>query len=343
MRLSDSKLARLMLFSMALLLMTFANGAFALTIKLGTVAPEGSQWHRALMEMAQEWRDISNGKINVQIYPGGVAGDDPDLIRKMRIGQIQSAALATSGIAYIYPDITALTFPNNIQTDGELKYVIEKVRPFYEQEIYKKGFKVICWSNAGWVHFFSKDPIATPDDMKKQKLFFWGSEPIYFDLLKKSGFDPIPLSLTDLLPGLQTGLVTAFASPPQVALAFQWYPLALNMCALRWQPLPGVVVVSVRAWEQIPENMRPQLEKSASKLGARLWKESIKIDDESISVMVEHGLKINPVSSEALSQWEKLINNVGLPIFLGRRFSKESYDNVQSALKEYRDQKKDTK
>ena len=308
-------------------------------IKLGTVAPDGSQWHSALKKLAQEWKDLSDGKVVIQIYAGGIAGDDPDLIRKMRIGQLHAAALATSGIAYIYPDITALTFPNNIKTDEELAYVIKKVGPFYEEEIYKKGFKILCWSNAGWVHFFSKKPVITPDDMRKQKLFFWGSESNYFDLLKKSGFNPVPLSVTDLLPSLQTGLVTAFASPPQAALAFQWYALTLNMCSLRWQPLPGVVVMTDKAWEQIPEKLRPEFEKRATRIGTKIWNESVNLDNESIEVMKKHDLKVHPITPEALSAWEKLIDDVGAPVLVGHRFTHETFNKINAALKEYREQK----
>ena len=314
---------------------------YAQVIKLGTVAPDGSQWHKALKELAQEWKDLSDGKIVIQIYAGGIAGDDPDLIRKMRIGQLQAAALATSGISYIYPDITALTFPNNIRTDEELRYVIKQVGPFYEKQIYEKGFKILCWTNAGWVHFFSKSPVVTPDDLRKQKLFFWGSESNYFELLKKSGFNPVPLSVTDLLPSLQTGLVTAFASPPQAALAFQWYSLAPNMCSLRWQPLPGVVVMTDKAWEQIPEKLRPEFKKRAARIGARIWNESVKLDNESIEVMKKHDLKVSSMTSKAQAEWEKLINDVGAPVLVGHRFSREAFDKINKVLKEYREQKID--
>jgi len=175
--------------------------------------------------------------------------------------------------------------------------------------------------------------------MREQKLFFWGSESIVFELMKKSGFNPVPLSITDLLPSLQTGLVTAFAAPPQAALAFQWYPLALNMCSLRWQPLPGVVVITSKAWEKIPINFRPKFEKCAAKLGERIWNESVKLDNESISVMQKHNLKVNEVTPEALSEWNKLILDVAYPVFIDRRFSKEVFDKIQAALKEYRSKK----
>jgi TRAP-type transport system periplasmic protein len=324
----------------ALFTLLSINNSYSQIIKLATLAPEGSQWHRALKEMAQEWRDISGGKIILRIYPGGVAGDDSDVIRKMRIGQLQAAALATSGIAYIYPNITALTFPNNIKTNDELKYVIDKTSPFFEEQILKKGFRILCWSNAGWVYFFSKKPVIIPNDLKQQKLFFWGSDTVYMDLMKKAGFNPIQLSITDLLTGLQTGLVSAFAATPQAALGFQWYSLAPNMCSLRWQPLPAVIIMTNRAWKKIPKHLRPELIISLDKLRIKIWTDVIKLDDESIIAMKKHGLKINQVTPKAVAEWQKLINEVARPVFVGHRFSKHVFEKIQDALTEYRNMNK---
>ena len=310
--------------------------ARAQIIKLATLAPKGSQWYNALMEATQELQKASNGKIKFRIYPGGVAGDAPVMIRKMRIGQLQGAALTSSGMAYVYPDMTALTFPNNIKTENELKYVLKKVGPYFEKEVYKKGFKILNWNNAGWVHFFSKTPVITPNDMKKQKLFFWGSEARYVELLKNSGFHPVPLSLTDLLPGLQTGLVTAFAASPTAALAFQWYSHAPNMCGLRWQPLPAMVVITKKAWEKIPKDIQPILEKSMKKLSAKLWMNSMKIENDAIKAMKKHGLKVHPLTPSAKAEWQKLIKDKAYPLFVGHRFSKEAFEKIQAALKEYR-------
>jgi len=331
---------KILFWAFSLFFILSGGNAYAQVIKLGTLAPKGTPWYNALKEAAQEWRELSNGKIKVRIYPGGVAGDDPDMIRKMRIGQLHAAAITTAGMAYIYPDITALTFPNNIKTNDGLKYVIEKVGPYYEKQILARGFKVLSWNNAGWVHFFSKTPVVTPNDMRKQKLFFWGSEPIYVEALKKSGFHPVPLSLTDLMPSLQTGLVSAFAASPQAALAFQWYPLAPNMCGLRWQPLPAMVVITKRKWMQLPAELRPALAKSMAKLSAKLWGKIIELENDALNAMKKHGLKVNPVPPEAMTEWQKIIKDKAFPVFVGHRFSSEIFDKIQAALKEYREQEK---
>jgi len=305
-------------------------------IKLGTVAPEGSPWHETLVEVAQKWKALSNGRVTVRIYAGGVAGDDADMLRKIRIGQLHATALTTVTLIDIVPDIEAISFPMSVRTDGEFDYVIAKLGPEFEARLAKKGFKVLTWSSAGWAHFFTKEPVITPEDMKKRKLFMWGSDTTYLELLKASGFNPVPLAITDLLPSLQTGLVDAFAAPPTAALAFQWFALAPHMTDFRWQPLPGTTVVSMRQWNRIPADLRPKLEEVARQAGARLQKRIRELEQEALTAMKDHGLTVHPVSEEAEEQWRTLVREKGYPVFVGPRFSKEMFNTVRRLLDEYR-------
>ena len=305
-------------------------------IKLGTVAPDGSPWHETLLEVAQQWKALSNGRVTVRIYAGGVAGDDSDMLRKIRIGQLHATALTTVTLIDIVPDIEAISFPMSVQTDGEFDYVIEKLGPEFEARLAEKGFKVLTWSCAGWAHFFTKEPVVTPEDMKKRKLFMWGSDTTYLELLKVSGFHPVPLAITDLLPSLQTGLVDAFAAPPTAALAFQWFALAPHMTDFRWQPLPGTTVVSMRQWNKIPADLQPKLEAVARQAGARLQKRIRELEQEALTAMKDHGLTVHAVSEEAEEQWRTLVREKGHPVFVGPRFSKEMFNTVRSLLDEYR-------
>ncbi|RLB96347.1 MAG: C4-dicarboxylate ABC transporter substrate-binding protein [Deltaproteobacteria bacterium] len=318
------------------LLVLMVTPAFSQVIKLGTVAPEGSPWHEAMLEVAQKWKRLSGSKVTLRIYAGGVAGDEEDMLRKIRIGQLHATALTSGTLRTIVPDIEVISFPMLIQTDGEFDYIIEKLGPEFEARLAKKGFKVLSWTTTGWVHFFTKQPVITPDDLKKGKLFFWGSDTTYVQLLKKSGFNPVPLAITDLLPSLQTGLVRSFAAPPTAALCFQWFALAPNMTNLRWQPLAGTTIVSLKQWNKIPANLRPQLENVARKVGIRLRKRIRKLEKDAIAAMKKHGLAVHPVSREVKEQWKKLVREKGYPVFVGPRFSKEMFDTVCSMLDEYR-------
>jgi TRAP-type C4-dicarboxylate transport system substrate-binding protein len=258
------------------------------------------------------------------------------MLRKIRIGQLHATALTSSTLVDIVPDLEAITLPMLIETDGELDYVIEKLGPDFEARLAEKGFKVLNWSSAGWVHFFSKEPVTTPADMKKRKLFFWGSDTVYVELLKKWGFNPVPLAITDLLPSLQTGLVDAFPAPPAAALAFQWFALAPNMTDFLWQPLPGTTVISMRQWNRIPADLRPSLEEAARDIGTRLQERIRKLEIEAIEVMKEHGLVIHSVPPAVVEEWKKLMQEEGYPVFVGPRISPEMFDKVRKVLEEYR-------
>ncbi len=310
--------------------------AFSQVIKLGTVAPEGSPWHETLMEVAQRWKELSGGQVTVRIYAGGVAGDEKDMLRKIRIGQLHATALTTVTLIDIVPDIEAISFPMLVRTDGEFDYVIEKLGPEFEARLAKKGFKVLTWSTTGWVHFFTKEPVITPNDMKKRRLFLWGWDTTYMELVKASGFNPVPLAITDLLPSLQTGLVDSFAAPPAAALSFQWFAFAPHMTDLRWQPLPATTVVSMKQWNRIPAGLRAQLETAARQAGTRLQKRIRTLEQEAVTAMKNHGLMIHPVSPEVEKQWAVLVREKGYPAFVGPRFSKKMFDRVRSVLDEYR-------
>lgn len=318
------------------LLVFGVSPTFSQVIKLGTVAPEGSPWHETLMEVAQRWKELSGGQVTVRIYAGGVAGDEKDMLRKIRIGQLHATALTTVTLIDIVPDIEAISFPMLVRTDGEFDYVIEKLGPEFEARLAEKGFKVLTWSTTGWVHFFTKEPVITPNDMKKRRLFLWGSDTTYMELVKASGFNPVPLAITDLLPSLQTGLVDSFAAPPAAALSFQWFAFAPHMTDLRWQPLPATTVVSMKQWNRIPAGLRPLLETAARQAGTRLQKRIRTLEKEAVMAMKNHGLTIHPVSPEVEEQWAMLAREKGYPAFVGPRFSKKMFDSVRSVLDEYR-------
>jgi TRAP-type C4-dicarboxylate transport system substrate-binding protein len=329
------KTALILLAALAVFVSPLSAGA--LTVKLGTVAPEGSPWHDALLEIASDWQRISGGKVKVRIYPGGVAGDEPDLLRKIRIGQLHAAALTKSGLFTLAPEIDLVSFPLMLRTDDELDVLLEKVGPEIEATLEEKGFKVLNWSRAGWVYFFSKEPVHMPEDLKRQKLFFWGSDTEYLELIKRAGFQPVPLAINDLLPSLQTGLVNAFAAPPVAALSFQWFALTENMTDLRWQPLPGATLISMKTWRKIPDDLKPQLEKAALDVGRRLWGRIGELNDEALKVMEEHGLKINRVSPEGEEYWKThFYREGGGSEFIDRRYGREAYERIESILEEYR-------
>lgn len=309
--------------------------AEALTVKLGSLAPSGSPWDKGLRQIAAEWSSISNGKVVLKIYPGGIVGDEADMLRKMRIGQLNAAGITGVGLCRIFSGILAVQLPLLVRTDEELFYVLDKMKPDFEKRLEAKGFKILIWSKVGWVHFFSKKPVVRPDDLKDQKMFIYAGDADGVLAWKDAGFHPVPLSPTDIMSSLQSEMVEAFSATPLAAASYQWFAFAKNMCGMKWAPLIGGVVINTRTWKRIPSSQRPVFMEAARKIALKLQAETDKADEQAIVVMKQHGLVINPVSSDVEAQWKAGVQNAFTKL-AGRSFDKVSYEKVKQHLKIFR-------
>ena len=197
--------------------------AEAVTLKIATLAPVGSPWVESLRRLSAEWDRISQGRVNLKIYPGGIAGEEADMIRKMRIGQLAGAALTQLGLGLLDSAILALSTPFLIQEEGELDYVMKRAKPYFESRLADKGYRLFAFSKAGWVHFFGREPLIFPEDLKRLKLGVPAGDAAFVETWRRIGFNVFSLPFGDLLVGLQAGMIDAFYAPPVVAASFQWF------------------------------------------------------------------------------------------------------------------------
>ena len=192
------KLFTLILLCM-LLIMVSPLFAAPVIIKVGSSAPTGSPWDITLKKIAAEWKAATGGKVQMKIYPGGITGNEPDMIRKMRFNSLQGATLTSIGLNLIATDVMSLSIPFLIRNDREFQYVLSKVEPYLLEKMEKDGFQLITWTMAGWVYFFSKEGITTPRELKKLKLAAGESDPANEQAWKSLGFDIIQVSAIRLL------------------------------------------------------------------------------------------------------------------------------------------------
>jgi TRAP-type C4-dicarboxylate transport system substrate-binding protein len=304
-------------------------------IKMATIAPEGSSWHRVLLDMGKEWKRVSGGKVTLRIYPGGVVGDEEAMLRKMRVGQLQAAAISGLGLTFLDRSFYALHVPMMFASEEEFDYARSKLSPKLEKILEKKGFIVLNWGDAGWVHFFAKDPFTHPSEMKPMKLYLGAGDAMLTQLYKEAGFRPVPISIVDMLPSLQTGLVEAFNSVPLAALAFQWFALAPNMADLNWSFLSGATVIDKRAWMKIPEELRPKILKVSRDASKRLRREIRTLNENAVKAMVENGLKVNHISPSVEAEWRKLVEDI-YPQIRGKIVPADVFDEVRMYRDEFR-------
>jgi TRAP-type C4-dicarboxylate transport system substrate-binding protein len=318
-----------------LLLTVFVAGALpGLTIKLGSLAPVASPWDVGLRRMAGEWEKLSDGRITVKIYSGGIAGDESDMVRKIRIGALNAAAITVSGLQGIFKGAKTLSYPLLLRNDDELAYVLDRMEPLFDTELQKRGFKPVGWSLGGWVYIFSRYPILRPDDLRKQKLWVWSGDPDEIQAYQSAGFQTVTIAATDLMTSLQGGMVDAFATSPLVAASSQWFGIASNMYTLKLGPLWGATIVSTKTWAEIPEDLKPKLMDAAQKIFDSLAPDLVKADSQAIDVMKKYGLKINQVTPQAEIEWDDLLNKTFAGL-VGKMYDKNSFDLVSKYLGQY--------
>jgi len=327
-----------------LLLLGSALGAMdasaqPVVVKLATIAPDGSSYATILKELAEKWKTISKGQVELRLYPGSVAGDDTDVVRKMRLGSLNAGLLSSVGVGHIDRSLFALQVPMMYTSYEEVDYVLSKMEAKLEAAIEAKGFIVLNWVDAGWVRFFTKTPALMPDDLKALKLFTWAGDNDAIEIYKTAGFNPVPLPSTEISTALQTGLVTALPTTPQGAVIFQWYNQAKNMTDVKWALLLGATVVSKTTWEKIPAPLRPQLAAAAKEAGAKFRAESRTGGDRDVEAMKKRGLNVVAVDAKAEAAW-RAVAEKAYPMIRGKAVPAESFDEAKKHLAEFRAKKK---
>jgi TRAP-type C4-dicarboxylate transport system substrate-binding protein len=307
-------------------------------IRLGTLAPRGTSWHRSLLDMGEKWRAAQGAGAAFTVYGGGSQGGEADMVRRMRIGQLNAAMLSVIGLSEIDGSISALQkMPMVFRSWDELDYVREKLRPALEKRFLDKGFVVLCWGDAGWVRFFSKEPALRPADYKGMKLFAWAGDAPQADIMKSLGYQPVVLEVSDILPGLQTGMINMVPSTPFWALTLQFYNHASYMLELDWAPMVGAVIVTRKAWEEMSPAGRDALRQASDVAAAELRSISRREQQESVAAMKKRGLKVQAVTPELEAEWRSAAERM-YPMVRGKMVPADMFDEVQRLLGEYRAQ-----
>ena len=333
-----------MLYRMARLVFTLMVGGLISStalasekpLRIGTLAPKHSLYHRQLLEIGEAWRQAQGGNAKYVVFPDGSQGGEAELARRMRIGQLQGALLSIVGLSEIEPSINALqSIPLLFKTWEEVDYVREKMRASMEKKFLDKGFVVLAWGDAGWVRFFSKDALMRPDDFKKMKFFSFAGESEQQEIMKSLGFTPVPLETTDILPSIQTGMINVVPSTPYFALATQIYGKVPHMLEINWAPVVGALVVTQKAWDDMSPAGRQALRTAGEKAGVQIRNKARQEVEEAVEAMRKRGLVVNKPNPDQLREWQELADKL-YPRIRGNLVPAETFDEVLQHVKAYR-------
>lgn len=262
------------------------------TLKFATLAPQGSTWMNILTDWSKQVEKESQGRLRFKLYPGGVSGDEPDVLRKIRFGQLHGAAFTGHGIGHIYSPARIFEMPYLFRDAKEIDTVRAQFMPEIEAGFRKNDYELLGWMEVGFLRFFSKHPIRTFEDLKKSRIWLWQGDPVGTALFKASGISPVPLPITDVYTSLSTGLIDTTIAPPLGAIAFQWFTKTPYMSEVLLSNGIGGLLVSRAFFTKLPGDLQTLLQKTGKQTSIRLIAETRRDNEKSLTVLRQHGLKM---------------------------------------------------
>jgi TRAP-type transport system periplasmic protein len=281
--------------------------AAPITLKLATIAPNGSAWHKALLDLGNTWTQRTEGRVKLTVYPGGTQGAEPATIQMMRPGvdQLQSGLLMVAGLANIDDAFNVFGIPFFFENDAEQQHVQQKLTPLLTKKLEAKGFHLVMWGNAGWVQLFSKKPLKTLDDVKAAKLFTSSGDDRMVQWYKSNGFHPVALSSTEIAPQLKltTGMIDTAPSPPYAAQLLQIFRDAKYMLDVHVAPLVGALIITNEAWNKISADDRTKMLDAAQAAEKQLLAAAPKQDADAVTEMKKRGLEVIALEPKAAAEF----------------------------------------
>lgn len=303
--------------------------------KIGTLAPEGSSWVKTFNTISSEVKQKTGNAVQFRIYPGGVLGDEMDMLRKLKIGQIQGAALTSAGLSTIFKEMDLLQVPFLFQNYDEVDATLKKMDLFFRKGLEDNGYVLLGWSEAGFVYLMSTVPIASVADLKKAKVWIWEDSPMAKAILDDVGVKAIPLTVPDVLVGLQTGLVEVVYAPPTGAISLQWFTKIKYLTDIPLIYLAGGVVVKKDIFRQLPQPSQSLVLGSFQQHLDPLRVITRNENRDALKVMVKNGTKIITPTKDQIEEYKRLsaraMGHIG-----GHTFSKKVLDETTSFLESYR-------
>ncbi len=275
-------------------LLLYAGGAAAENhvLKFATLAPAGSTWMNLIQEWADEVKQKSGGRLTFKLYPGGVSGDEPDVLRKIRYGQLHGGAFTGYGIGQIYSPARVLEFPFLFNDIQEIDAVRTEIMPTLQQGFRARDYELLGWMEAGFVRLFSRAPIRSFDDLKKRRIWLWQGDALGEAFFKASDIAPIPLSVIDVFTSLSTGLIDTVYSPPLAAIAMQWFTKTEYMTDVPMANAIGALLVSEKFYTRLPRDLQMLLKSTGAAAGEKLIAQTRVDNDKSMAVLKQQGLQI---------------------------------------------------
>ena len=325
-----------------LALLLVASPVYAKTFKLATISPDGLAWMKMLRQGTKEITAKTDGRVKFKIYPGGVQGDDTTVLRKMRIGELQGGVVASSSLTRFYLDLQIYNLPFTFRNFHEVDFVRKHMDDRIIKGLDKGGIVAFHLTETGFAYLMSTKPVTTLEELRGMKVWVPTGDQVSAQLIQDFGISPIPLSLGDVLAGLQTGLIDAVIVPPIVALALQWHNQVKYMLDVPILYADSAAMLDKRAFDKLSPADQAEVETVMNRIFAKVDKDNRKDNEAAYKALINQGIKLTKPRPSQLAEWRARGQHaIGRLVKTGQ-LSQQSLDLLNKYLAEARQTEKNT-
>ena len=308
----------------------------ARTLKIATLSPDGTAWMRELRQGAKEIEERTAGRVKLKFYPGGVMGNDQTILRKIRIGQLQGGAFAGGGLVEVYNDMQVYSLPFLFNSYDEVDYVRERMDPLIRNGLEDHGFVAVGLSEGGFAHLLSSHALRSREDLDGRKVWVPQGDELSRIALETAGISPVPLPISDVYTGLQTGLIDTIASSPIGAIAFQWHTKVRYFTDVPLMYLFGTLAFAKKAFDKLSDTDRFVVNDVMGPIFKRLDGENRRDNEAAKEALQNQGIELVTPTAEEMERWRSIAREAELRYEGKNLYSDEMYEILKGHLRDFR-------
>jgi len=318
------------------LLFLACGASHAATLKIATVAPEASSWMKEMRASAKEIQELTGGRVQLKYYGGGVMGNDTKVLGKIRIGNLHGGAFTPSALQKIYPEISLYGLPLTFNSIDEVDYVRERLDQAIQDGLEEAGFVSFGFAAGGFAVLMSNVPVTSVSDLKSKKVWVPEGDPTSYATMKALSLSPVTLPLTDVLTGLQTGLIDIVAMSPIGALVLQWHTKVKYITDLPLTYTMGFLAIDKKAFGKLSPEDQEIVREVMTRTYAKLNEANISDNAEALQALLNTGIKKVELNEAEANEIRSILQESNRDMAEQGEFSLQMYEQMLQYLQEYR-------
>lgn len=309
--------------------------AQATTLKVATVAPEGTLWMKEMREAAANIKSRTAARVEIKYFPGGVMGNDAAVLRKMKLGQLQGGAFTAGELSPVYGDAQIYSLPFLFSSKEEAAFVRKQVDPLLREGFRKAGLEAVGISGGGFAYLMSTRPIRTRDELRATKVWSPQNDRIAQVAFELAGVPVIALPIGDVYTSLQTGLLETVGITTSGAIAFQWHTKIKHVVDFPLTYVVGILVLDTKAIGKVAEADRKVIAEEFRQAFADIDEASWKDNESARAALIKQGVQFDVPSEEAQAFWRKVGVETTAKVVESRQISAEFLNAIRAQQQEW--------